>query len=122
MPHKVNPIDFENGEGNLGYGQRRCWNTWRQVPVSPPGTRTDRFHRSAQPGHRLWLLFAGLQSILRALTGSQPNEQRLAEEPGQVLGSPGRAVQTVMRLHGVPEPYEKLKALTRDRHTRERLA
>ncbi len=115
MPHKVNPIDFENGEGNLGLANALLDHLGAKLPVS-------RFQRDLTDstvqrslGSAFGYCSLAWQSILRGLDRIAPNPERLAEdldEAWEVLAEP---VQTVMRLHGVPEPYEKLKALTRGR-------
>ncbi len=115
MPHKVNPIDFENGEGNLGLANALLDHLATKLPVS-------RFQRDLTDstvqrslGSAFGYCSLAWQSILRGLDRIAPDAARIAEdldEAWEVLAEP---VQTVMRLHGVPEPYEKLKALTRGR-------
>ncbi len=122
MPHKVNPIDFENGEGNLGLANALLEHLAAKLPVS----RWQRDLTDSTVQRSLGSAFGycslAWQSILRGLDRVAPNEQRLAEDLNQAWEVLAEAVQTVMRLHGVPEPYEKLKALTRGQGiTRERL-
>jgi adenylosuccinate lyase len=115
MPHKVNPIDFENGEGNLGLANALLDHLAGKLPVS-------RFQRDLTDstvqrslGSAFGYCSLAWQSILKGLDRIAPNEQRLAEDLERAWEVLAEAVQTVMRLHGVPEPYEKLKALTRGR-------
>jgi adenylosuccinate lyase len=113
MPHKVNPIDFENGEGNLGLANALLGHLAGKLPVS-------RFQRDLTDstvqrslGSAFGYCSLAWQSVLKGLDRIAPNEQRLAEDLERAWEVLAEAVQTVMRLHGVPEPYEKLKALTR---------
>jgi len=113
MPHKVNPIDFENGEGNLGLANALLEHLAAKLPVS----RWQRDLTDSTVQRSLGSAFGycalAWHSILRGLDRIAPAPDRLAEDldsAWEVLAEP---IQTVMRLHGVPEPYEKLKALTR---------
>ena len=115
MPHKVNPIDFENGEGNLGLANALLDHLAGKLPIS-------RFQRDLTDstvqrslGSSFGYCSLAWQSILRGLDRIAPNEERLAEDLERAWEVLAEAVQTVMRLHGVPEPYEKLKTLTRGR-------
>jgi adenylosuccinate lyase len=124
MPHKVNPIDFENSEGNLGLANALIEHLAAKLPVS-------RFQRDLTDStvlRNLGTVFGyGLlacDSCLRGLGKLEVDRARLQADLDanwEVLAEP---IQTVMRRYGVPEPYEKLKALTRGRHgiTRETLA
>jgi len=113
MPHKVNPIDFENAEGNLGLANALFDHLARKLPVS-------RWQRDLTDSTVLRTLGVGfahtsiaLQSTLRGIAKLEPDEERLAadlEANWEVLAEP---VQTVMRRYGVDRPYEKLKELTR---------
>jgi adenylosuccinate lyase len=113
MPHKVNPIDFENGEGNLGLANSLLDHMATKLPIS----RWQRDLTDSTVQRSLGSAFGycslAWQSILRGLGRIAPNPERIAADldaAWEVLAEP---VQTVMRLHKVPEPYEKLKALTR---------
>ena len=115
MPHKVNPIDFENGEGNLGLANALLGHLAGKLPIS-------RFQRDLTDstvqrslGSAFGYSSLAWQSILKGLDRIAPNEERLSEDLERAWEVLAEAVQTVMRLHGVPEPYEKLKALTRGR-------
>ncbi|MEX6314244.1 adenylosuccinate lyase [Providencia manganoxydans] len=113
MPHKVNPIDFENSEGNLGLANAVLAHLASKLPVS-------RWQRDLTDSTVLRNLGVGLgysliayQSTLKGLNKLEVNEQHLLNELDQnweVLAEP---IQTVMRRYGIEKPYEKLKELTR---------
>ena len=113
MPHKVNPIDFENSEGNLGLANALLNHLAEKLPVS-------RWQRDLTDSTVLRNLGVGLgysmvayESTLKGLGKLEINAERIAEDldnAWEVLAEP---IQTVMRRYGVDEPYEKLKALTR---------
>jgi len=122
MPHKVNPIDFENSEGNLGLANALLRHLAEKLPVS-------RWQRDLTDSTVLRNLGVGFgyslvayEACLRGLGKLELNHAAIAadlDDAWEVLAEP---VQTVMRRYGVPEPYEKLKALTRGRGiTREAL-
>lgn len=124
MPHKVNPIDFENSEGNLGLANALLRHLAEKLPISRmQRDLTDSTvlrNMGAALGHAL----IGYESCRRGLDKLEANPQRLAEDleaNWEVLAEP---IQTVMRRYGVENPYEQLKALTRgkDGITRETLA
>jgi adenylosuccinate lyase len=113
MPHKVNPIDFENAEGNLGIANALLGHLAEKLPIS----RLQRDLTDSTVLRNLGVGFAhtsiALQSILRGLSKLEADAWRLAadlEGNWEVLAE---AVQTVMRRYGVEKPYEKLKELTR---------
>jgi len=115
MPHKVNPIDFENSEGNLGLANALLRHLAEKLPVS----RWQRDLTDSTVLRNLGVAFGyclvAYESCLRGLGKLEANPERLAadlDDAWEVLAEP---VQTVMRRYGVPEPYEKLKALTRGR-------
>lgn len=113
MPHKVNPIDFENAEGNLGVANALLRHLSDKLPVS-------RWQRDLTDSTVLRNLGVALghsllawDACLRGLGKLEINSERLAADldaAWEVLAEP---IQTVMRLHGLPQPYEQLKALTR---------
>lgn len=113
MPHKVNPIDFENSEGNLGLANSVLEHLANKLPIS-------RWQRDLTDSTVLRNLGVGIghsllaySSTLRGISKLQLNADALATDLNlnwEVLAEP---IQTVMRRYGVPEPYEKLKALTR---------
>ena len=113
MPHKVNPIDFENAEGNLGVANAVFQHLAAKLPIS-------RWQRDLTDSTVLRNLGVGVaqsaiayQSCLKGISKLEVNEARLAEDldnTWEVLAEP---VQTVMRRYGIEKPYEKLKELTR---------
>jgi len=113
MPHKVNPIDFENAEGNLGIANALLGHLSEKLPVS-------RFQRDLTDSTVLRNLGVALghsllafDSALKGLGKLEINRARLAadlDSAWEVLAEP---IQTVMRRHGLEQPYEQLKALTR---------
>jgi adenylosuccinate lyase len=113
MPHKVNPIDFENSEGNLGLANAVLRHLAEKLPIS-------RWQRDLTDSTVLRNMGVGMGYTLLAFVSCQQgigklelNTARLNEDldhAWEVLAEP---IQTMMRRYGVPEPYEKLKALTR---------
>lgn len=122
MPHKVNPIDFENAEGNLGIANAIMSHLGQKLPIS-------RWQRDLTDSTVLRTLGVGFghsmiayQSALKGMSKLEVNAENMAQDleaNWEVLAEP---IQTVMRRYGVEQPYEKLKALTRgQRITPERL-
>jgi adenylosuccinate lyase len=113
MPHKVNPIDFENSEGNLGLANALFRHLAEKLPVS-------RFQRDLTDstvlrnlGVAIGYMLLACDSCLKGIGKLEVNAERLRQDLDQnweVLAEP---VQTVMRRHGVDQAYEKLKELTR---------
>ncbi|ENJ4476040.1 adenylosuccinate lyase [Yersinia enterocolitica] len=113
MPHKVNPIDFENSEGNLGLSNAVLGHLASKLPVS-------RWQRDLTDSTVLRNLGVGLgyaliayQATMKGISKLEVNEAHLLEEldhSWEVLAEP---IQTVMRRYGIEKPYEKLKELTR---------
>ena len=113
MPHKVNPIDFENSEGNLGLANAIFSHMAVKLPIS-------RWQRDLTDSTVLRNMGVGIgysliayQSTMKGLSKLEINLPRLAEDLNnswEVLAEP---IQTVMRRYNIEEPYEKLKALTR---------
>ncbi len=123
MPHKVNPIDFENAEGNLGMSTALLRHFAEKLPISR--WQRDLTDSTVQRniGVAIAYTLIAVQSALKGV-GKLRLDRNVVEadlhEAWEVLGE---AVQTVMRRYGIPEPYEKLKALTRGQAvTRELLA
>ncbi|OED35162.1 adenylosuccinate lyase [Chromatiales bacterium (ex Bugula neritina AB1)] len=113
MPHKVNPIDFENAEGNFGIANALFSHFSAKLPVS----RWQRDLTDSTVLRNVGVAFAhsliGYESLLKGIGKLQVNEQALLadlDNSWEVLAEP---IQTVMRRHGIENPYEKLKALTR---------
>ena len=113
MPHKVNPIDFENSEGNLGLANAVLEHLARKLPVSRLQRDLTDSTVLRNMGVGFGYSLAAYQATLKGLGKIRVNEARLAEDldaAWEVLAEP---VQTVMRKHGKPNPYEQLKELTR---------
>ena len=115
MPHKVNPIDFENAEGNLGLANALLRHLADKLPVS----RLQRDLSDSTVLRNMGVAFGysvlAFDSCLRGLNKLEADPARLAadlDESWEVLAEP---IQTVMRRYGVPNPYEQLKDLTRGR-------
>jgi adenylosuccinate lyase len=124
MPHKVNPIDFENSEGNLGVANALLRHMADKLPISRWQRDLTDSTVLRNMGVGLGYSLLGYESCLRGLGKLEANPARLAEDlehNWEVLAEP---IQTVMRRHGVPNPYEQLKELTRGKSgiTREALA
>ncbi|MBJ6977747.1 adenylosuccinate lyase [Luteimonas sp. MC1895] len=113
MPHKVNPIDFENAEGNFGIAVALFEHFATKLPVSRwQRDLTDSTVLRAVGtafGHAL----IGFDALGRGLGKLSANHERLAADLDAAWEVLAEAVQTVMRRHGLPSPYEQLKALTR---------
>ena len=113
MPHKVNPIDFENAEGNFGIANALLQHFAEKLPIS----RWQRDLTDSTVLRALGTAFGhalvGFESLAKGLGKLSVNAERLAADldaAWEVLAEP---VQTVMRRHGLPNPYEQLKSLTR---------
>jgi adenylosuccinate lyase len=113
MPHKVNPIDFENAEGNLGIANALFAHFAEKLPIS----RWQRDLTDSTVLRALGTAFGhtqvALESIARGLSKLNAAPERLATDLDASWEVLAEAVQTVMRRYGLPEPYEQLKALTR---------
>ncbi len=114
MPHKVNPIDFENAEGNLGIANALYSHFGAKLPIS----RWQRDLSDSTVLRNIGVAVAhsviAYESCLKGIGKLQVNQQRTAEDLDNSWEVLAEALQTVMRLHGVDKPYEKLKDLTRD--------
>ena len=113
MPHKVNPIDFENSEGNLGIANALLQHLASKLPIS-------RWQRDLTDSTVLRNLGVGLahsliayQSTLKGISKLQLNAQRMDDDLNNAWEVLAEPIQTVMRRYAIEEPYEKLKALTR---------
>ncbi len=113
MPHKVNPIDFENAEGNLGVATAILSHLIEKLPISrwQRDLTDSTVQRNLGVGiAHMAIAFASLEKGLGKL---ETNAAAMAADLDANWEVLGEAVQTVMRRYGIPEPYEKLKALTR---------
>ena len=113
MPHKVNPIDFENSEGNLGIANALLGHLAGKLPVSRWQRDLTDSTVLRNLGVAFGYCFIGYNALTRGLGKLQVNEHRIAEDLDHAWEVLAEAVQTVMRRYGVPHPYEQLKALTR---------
>ena len=113
MPHKVNPIDFENAEGNLGMANALLSHFAEKLPISR--WQRDLTDSTVQRnlGVAVAYLIIALQSLLKGVGKLQVNDAAIRADVSQAWEVLAEAVQTVMRRYGIPNPYEKLKALTR---------
>ena len=123
MPHKVNPIDFENAEGNLGLANALLAHLSQKLPISRWQRDLTDSTVLRNMGVALGYTLLAWDSLARGLGKLEVNEPALAADldaAWEVLAEP---IQTVMRRYGLPEPYERLKALTRGKSiTREVVA
>ena len=113
MPHKINPIDFENAEGNLGLANALFHHLSSKLPVS-------RWQRDLTDSTVLRNLGVGIahstlayRSALRGISKLEADPERMAGDLDACWEVLAEAIQTVMRRYGIETPYEKLKALTR---------
>ena len=113
MPHKVNPIDYENSEGNLGIANAILQFLAAKLPVSRLQrdlTDSTVLRNVGVPmGHAL----IAFQSTLKGLRKLILNEEKLAEDLDNTWAVVAEAIQTILRREAYPNPYETLKALTR---------
>ncbi len=122
MPHKVNPIDFENAEGNFGLANAMFTHIAQKLPIS-------RWQRDLTDSTVLRNMGVGFgysliayESLLRGIGKLELNRDRLNQDLVQAWEVLAEPVQTVMRRYNIPQPYEKLKELTRGQGiTQERL-
>jgi len=124
MPHKVNPIDFENSEGNLGLANALLRHLAEKLPIS-------RWQRDLSDSTVLRNVGVALGHSMLGYLGCRRGLAKLAVDPARIAADLdanwevlAEAIQTVMRRYGLPDPYEQLKALTRGKQgiTREALA
>ena len=113
MPHKVNPIDFENAEGNLGMANAMLSHFAQKLPISR--WQRDLTDSTVQRnlGVAVAYIIIALQSTSKGLGKLQVNAEVIQADVAEAWEVLAEAVQSVMRRYGIPEPYEKLKALTR---------
>jgi adenylosuccinate lyase len=113
MPHKVNPIDFENSEGNLGIANAVLEHLSAKLPIS----RLQRDLTDSTVLRNLGVPFAhtliGLKALLRGLSKLQLNAAAIQADLANNWAVVAEAIQTVLRRESYPQPYEALKALTR---------
>jgi len=113
MPHKVNPIDFENGEGNLGIANALLKHFSEKLPISRWQRDLTDSTVLRNVGVALAHALLAFKSIERGLGRLEPDATRLAADLDANWEVLGEAVQTVMRRYGITNAYEQLKSLTR---------
>lgn len=113
MPHKVNPIDFENAEGNLGIANALLEHLSHKLPIS----RLQRDLTDSTVLRNIGMPFAhvhiAIQALLKGMSKLLLNEQAFVDDLDSNWAVVAEAVQTILRREAYPEPYEKLKELTR---------
>lgn len=123
MPHKVNPIDFENAEGNLGITVAWCDHLAHKLPIS----RLQRDLTDSTVMRNIGMPIAygviAFNSLIKGINKLLLNEQAILDDLDDALPVVAEALQTILRREGFPKPYEALKGLTRsnEKLTRKRL-
>ena len=116
MPHKINPIDFENSEGNLGIANALLEHMAAKLPISrwqrDLSDSTVLRNIGVAIGHSL----LAYHSTCKGISKLEPNHDIISTDLNQHWEVLGEAIQTVMRRYNLPEPYEKLKQFTRGKH------
>ncbi len=113
MPHKVNPIDFENSEGNFGLANAIFEHLSAKLPVS----RLQRDLTDSTVARNIGLPIAhsllAYKMLMRGLNKLLLNKEKIDQDLGNNWAVVSEAIQTILRREGYPKPYEKLKELTR---------
>ena len=117
MPHKVNPIDFENAEGNLGVANAIFIHLAQKLPVSRLQRDLTDSTVLRNVGVPLAHTLIAIQSSLKGLRKLLLNEPAIRRDLGGCWSVVAEAIQTILRREGYPHPYETLKALTRTNQT-----
>jgi adenylosuccinate lyase len=115
MPHKVNPIDFENAEGNLGLANALLGHFAEKLPISRLQRDLTDSTVLRNVGVAIGHSVLSYQSLKAGLEKLDLDETRVAEDLQRAWEVLGEAVQTVMRAHGLPDAYQRLKAFSRGR-------
>jgi adenylosuccinate lyase len=113
MPHKVNPIDFENAEGNLGLANAVFRHLSEKLPVSRWQRDLSDSTVLRNMGVGFGYTLVALESLYKGIGKLEANANRMNDDLNDSWEVLAEAIQTVMRRYGVEEPYEKLKSLTR---------
>jgi len=113
MPHKINPIDFENAEGNFGLANALMQHMANKLPISRWQRDLSDSTVLRNIGVALGYCLIAYQAIQKGLTKLEVNTKALEHDLDNHWEVLAEAVQTVMRRYGIDEPYEKLKAFTR---------
>jgi len=114
MPHKVNPIDFENAEGNFGVANALFGFMAEKLPVSRLQRDLTDSTVSRNTGVPIAHSLLAYQSLLKGLNKLILNKMRIKDDLENNWAVIGEAIQTILRREGFPKPYEKLKELTRN--------
>jgi adenylosuccinate lyase len=124
MPHKVNPIDFENAEGNLGFANAIFEHLAAKLPVSRLQRDLTDSTVLRNVGVPLGHSYLAIKSLLKGITKLELNKAAIDRDLEENWAVVAEAIQTILRKHGYPNPYEALKALTRknEKITRESIA
>lgn len=117
MPHKVNPIDFENSEGNLGIANAMFEFLSAKLPISRLQRDLTDSTVIRNIGVPMAHMVIGLKSLLRGLDKLLLNEKKLQKDLNANWAVVSEAIQTILRREGYPNPYEALKELTRGKRT-----
>ena len=115
MPHKVNPIDFENAEGNLGLANALLGHFADKLPISRLQRDLTDSTVMRNVGVAIGHAVLSLKSLTTGLDKIDLDQARVAEDLNRAWEVLGEAVQTVMRVHGIPDAYDKLKSFSRGR-------
>ena len=113
MPHKVNPIDFENAEGNLGFANAIFEFLSAKLPISRLQRDLTDSTVLRNIGVPIAHTYVAIQSIMKGLSKIQLNEIAIKQDLENNWAVVAEAIQTILRKEGYPNPYEALKALTR---------
>ncbi|HOX83686.1 MAG TPA: adenylosuccinate lyase [Chryseolinea sp.] len=113
MPHKVNPIDFENAEGNLGFANAIFEHLSAKLPISRLQRDLTDSTVLRNIGIPLAHTYIAFQSILKGISKLELNQDTINEDLNNNWAVVGEAIQTILRKEGYPNPYEALKDLTR---------
>lgn len=113
MPHKVNPIDFENSEGNLGVANALLGHLSEKLPISRLQRDLTDSTVLRNVGVPMGHMLISIQSTLKGLRKLVLNEEAISRDLDNCWAVCAEAIQTILRREGYPKPYEALKALTR---------
>ena len=121
MPHKVNPIDFENAEGNLGLANSILSHLSEKLPISR--LQRDLSDSTVQRnfGVSLGYIIIAMKAFLKGISKLELDQNKIKHDLTESWEVLSEAIQTVMRRHGISEPYEKLKKVTRGQKVNEDL-
>jgi adenylosuccinate lyase len=113
MPHKVNPIDFENAEGNLGFANAIFEHLSAKLPISRLQRDLTDSTVLRNIGVPLAHTYVAIQSLLKGITKLELNKDAIDQDLSDNWAVVAEAIQTILRKEGYPNPYEALKELTR---------